>query len=102
MITGAAGNIGSALTETLSDGYNVVGLDLPDACEGRDGLIGCDITDPDSTERAIDELYDRIDGGNIASVIHLAAYFDFSGKERLQIKPSTRMVTATSYAPCVK
>lgn len=86
LITGAAGNIGSALTRKLSDDYRVVGFDLPEACEGRSGLIGCDITDEGSTANAIDELRNTLDGDRLASVIHLAAYFDFSGEERPQYK----------------
>lgn len=86
VVTGAAGNIGSKLSKKLACKYRVIGLDLPAACDGRDGLIGCDITDADSTARAVDELRDRIGGGGVASVIHLAAYFDFSGEERPQYK----------------
>ncbi|RKF12713.1 NAD-dependent epimerase/dehydratase family protein [Roseovarius spongiae] len=86
VITGAAGNIGSNLRRKLSRSYRVLGLDLPAACEGREGLIGCDITDPNSTARAVDELREAIAGAPVASVIHLAAYFDFSGEERPQYK----------------
>jgi len=83
IITGAAGNIGSKLGAMLAGSYRVIGFDLPEACEGRD-MIGCDITDSDSMARAIDELRERIGDDSIASVIHLAAYFDFSGEERPQ------------------
>ena len=86
IITGAAGNIGSNLRRKFSRSYRVFGLDLPEACEGREALIGCDITDADSVARAIDELQEKLGGSPIASVIHLAAYFDFSGKERPQYK----------------
>ncbi len=83
IITGAAGNIGGKLREKLADTYRVIGFDLPDVCEGPD-MIGCDITDPDSMERAVGEVRDTIGGDRAASVIHLAAYFDFSGEERPQ------------------
>lgn len=84
VITGAAGKIGSKLTEKLQHSYRVIGLDLPAACEGRSDLIGCDITDADSVSRSMNELRETIGGNAIASVIHLAAYFDFSGEERPQ------------------
>lgn len=86
VITGAAGNIGGNLRKKLARGYRVIVLDLPAVCEGRSGLISCDITDADSTARAVDELKDTLKGDSVASVIHLAAYFDFSGEERSQYK----------------
>lgn len=86
VITGAAGNIGGNLRKKLAHSYRVIGFDLPAACEGRSGLIGCDITDADSMARAVDELRETLVGESVASVIHLAAYFDFSGEERPQYK----------------
>ena len=82
LITGAAGNIGSRLAERLSDRYRVMGIDLPDNCDGPD-MFGCDITDAGSVETAVGKAFDAA-GGRFASVIHLAAYFDFSGEERPQ------------------
>lgn len=78
VITGAMGRIGQQLRKRLSRRYNVVGLDLPDTAEGK--CIGCDLTDPASVELAFRTLSER-HGDSIASVIHLAAYFDFSGRE---------------------
>ncbi|MBW3098162.1 NAD-dependent epimerase/dehydratase family protein [Pseudohoeflea coraliihabitans] len=86
IITGAAGNIGSRLSRKLARSHRVIGLDLPAASEKRDDVIGCDITDPDSMARAAGELAHRLAGSAIASVIHLAAFFDFSGKDRPQYK----------------
>jgi len=79
LITGAAGAIGTALVRALEADYRVVGLDLTGkeaACE----LIPVDLTSADSVELALRKLADR-HGRQIASVIHLAAYFDFSGEE---------------------
>ena len=76
VITGAAGSLGSALTERLADGYRVVGLDL----EEGEGIVGFDITDSGSVDAALETI--RADhGDHIAAVIHLAAFFDFSGEE---------------------
>jgi len=85
VITGAAGNIGSGLCKALSQSYDVIGLDRPGNAEDRDDMIAFDLTDSASVERAIEELEQKA-GGRIASVIHLAAYFDFSGEERPQYK----------------
>ncbi|SDG02638.1 NAD-dependent epimerase/dehydratase family protein [Sulfitobacter delicatus] len=83
VITGAAGNIGTALRKALSRSYRVIGLDRPHNADGQDDMIAFDLTDSASVEQAIEELKDTT-GGRIASVIHLAAYFDFSGEERPQ------------------
>lgn len=80
IITGAAGNIGSALARTLRDQYRIVGLDTvteSDVCE----IIEVDLTKDVAVELALAKVRDR-HGHQIAAVIHLAAYFDFSGKER--------------------
>lgn len=80
VITGAAGRIGRALTDRLSDSYRVLGLDLPDSAEGDDHIFGFDITDESSVAHALDEVRAACNG-KLAAVIHLAAYFDFSGRE---------------------
>ncbi len=76
VITGAAGNIGSALSNRLSDRYRIVGLDLEDS----DGVYAADITDANSVRAALERVR-HAEGDHIAAVIHLAAYFDFSGEE---------------------
>jgi nucleoside-diphosphate-sugar epimerase len=79
LITGAAGSIGTALARALSKSYTPVGFDL----EGREApceLIGIDLTSDAAVELAIRKFRDRF-GDRIASVIHLAAYFDFTGEE---------------------
>jgi nucleoside-diphosphate-sugar epimerase len=79
LITGAAGNIGRSLAGALSDAYRVVGLDRP-GMEADFPLIEVDFTDDESVRAAFDGF--RKDyGGRIASVIHLVAFFDFTGEE---------------------
>ncbi|MFP4327617.1 MAG: NAD-dependent epimerase/dehydratase family protein [Paracoccaceae bacterium] len=78
LITGAMGRIGRRLAERLAGRYRVVGIDLPNQAEGD--CIGCDLTDDASVARAFDEIARR-HGHKIASVIHLAAYFDFTGRD---------------------
>jgi nucleoside-diphosphate-sugar epimerase/uncharacterized membrane protein len=78
IITGASGNIGGALCEALKKSYRVVGLDIH-PCEKADASIDCNLTSEDSVRSAFDALRTQY-GQKIAAVIHLAAYFDFTGE----------------------
>lgn len=76
LITGSAGNVGSALKRALQDDFEVVGCDRPGkACD-----IEMDITSDESMQAALEALREKY-GKAIAAVVHLAAYFDFSGEE---------------------
>lgn len=79
LITGAAGAIGSSLAKVLEPDYRVVGLDL----EGMKAPVDCiaiDLTNDDSVELALRKFSERY-GETIASVVHLAAYLDFTGED---------------------
>lgn len=79
LITGAAGSIGRALCDALTDRYDVVGLDIE--CDGTDfPCLEMDITNPASVELALTKVAEQF-GTSFAAVIHLAAYFDFTGKD---------------------
>ncbi len=78
VVTGAAGAIGTALARALEPDYTVVGLDLD--CSGAAvDCIAIDLGSDDSVELALRKLREGY-GSRIASVVHLAAYFDFSGE----------------------
>ncbi|MBA3511025.1 NAD-dependent epimerase/dehydratase family protein [Sphingomonas sp.] len=79
LITGAAGNIGTSLAKVLADDYRVVGVDRPGS-EAEFPLIEADLGDDQSVEKGISEFAKRF-GKRVASVVHLAAYFDFTGEE---------------------
>ncbi|PJK28203.1 vitamin K epoxide reductase family protein [Minwuia thermotolerans] len=79
LITGAAGGIGTALAEALSDRFHIVGMDMP-GLEADCELIEFDLTDDASVAEAFEKFRAR-HGGRIASVVHLAAYFDFTGED---------------------
>lgn len=79
VITGAAGAIGSELAKRLQGDFTVVGLDLEGA-EDPFEIFACDITDKTSVDDAM-EQFREVHGEKIAAFVHLAAYFDFSGKE---------------------
>lgn len=79
LITGAAGDIGSSLAQALAHGYTVVGLDRAGKTASIP-LIEVDLGAEDSIRKALQEVRQR-HGARIACVIHLAAYFDFTGED---------------------
>jgi nucleoside-diphosphate-sugar epimerase len=96
LITGAGGRIGSAIRSVLDDTFTVVGFELQ--CKDLPDCIEVDITSEDSLARAFAGLRRRY-GSRIASVIHLAAYFDFTGEpdpkyEQVNVQGSERLLRA--------
>jgi len=76
IITGCAGQVGSTLIKRLKKEYHIVGWDQPNtSCD-----IEVDITNSASVEQAVAEQRKKY-GKKVAAVVHLAAFFDFSGKE---------------------
>ncbi|MCU7554106.1 NAD-dependent epimerase/dehydratase family protein [Alteromonas sp. ASW11-19] len=80
LLTGASGNVGNALINALQADYEIVGMDLNPA-PAADASIECDFTSDDSMALAMREIDDVLNGRPIAAVIHLAAYFDFTGND---------------------
>ena len=96
VITGASGNIGTALTRRLKKNYRVVGMDRP----RTESDIDIDLASDDSVKLAFREFRDRF-GDRIAAVIHLAAYFDFTGEksplyDEVNVNGSRRLMEALS------
>ena len=78
LITGGVGRIGRALSAVLTPHYRVVALEracAPDAEHCLEADIGSDA----ALARAMGRFREQY-GRRIASVIHLAAYYDFSGE----------------------
>ena len=79
MITGATGNLGRSLGEALGRDHRIVGLDRE--AEGANiPVFEADFTSDDAVELALGKFRDTF-GSRIASVIHLVAYFDFTGED---------------------
>jgi nucleoside-diphosphate-sugar epimerase len=78
VITGAAGDIGTSLGRVLASAYTVIGLDRQSSRAYE--TINCDLTSDKSIHDALGTLRER-HGEQIAAVVHLAAYFDFTGKD---------------------
>ena len=97
LITGAAGNLGRSLGAALHRDYRIVGFDL--SREGSDfPIIEVDFTSDAAVELAFRKFRDAF-GSRIASVIHLAAYFDFTGEDNplyqsVNVEGTRRLVRA--------
>jgi len=81
VVTGSSGLIGTGVVHRLDEAYHVVGLDIappgsnyPEQAE----FVECDLTSQASVDEALAEVSQRR-GNRLASVVHLAAYVDFSG-----------------------
>ena len=79
LITGAAGRVGSKLVAHLATDFTIAGLDL-EAREEPARIYACDLISDKSVKGALGAI--RADHGDvIAAVVHLAAFFDFSGED---------------------
>ena len=97
LITGAAGNIGTSLAQLLDGEYRIVGLDRPGS-EADFPLIQADLSKDESVEQGMAEFRERF-GDHVASVVHLAAFFDFTGEEnplyeQINVEGTRRLLTA--------
>jgi nucleoside-diphosphate-sugar epimerase len=98
LITGSSGLIGSAVAAALAGDYDTVGIDAK--FPSKDAVIGdfieCDLTSEDSVDVALETVAQR-HGTEIASVVHLAAYYDFSGEpsdmyDKLTVQGTARLL----------
>ena len=80
LITGTSGRLGYPLAQRLAEAYNVVGFDrrAPSHPPPSAECLYVDLTSDESLRRGLDAIRD-LHGSRLASVIHLAAYYDFSG-----------------------
>ncbi|MFW6076528.1 MAG: NAD-dependent epimerase/dehydratase family protein, partial [Hyphomicrobiales bacterium] len=80
LLTGSGGFIGSAAARRLAPRFDVIGFDLkPSDDDNLAASFAVDLSSDDSVADALDQVRERF-GDRIASVIHLAAYFDLSGE----------------------
>ncbi len=99
IVTGSSGLLGEAIVRRLSSSYDVVGLDVasppPDSPVD---FVKFDITKDDSIAKSL-EYVRAAYGDVIASVVHLAAYYDFSGEpsplyEEITVQGTERLLRA--------
>lgn len=99
IVTGSSGLIGAPIVEHLAKQFRVIGFDKESSLSHPLPMAECisvDLTD----DKSVHEAFERVRlgyGEKIASVIHLAAYYDFSGKpsplyDELTVRGTGRML----------
>ena len=85
LITGSSGFLGQAIARGLLGRYRIIGLDVKEPKKPLDGMdtLEIDLTSDESVAKVLAEVRRRA-GDRIASVIHLAAYYDTTGEENLK------------------
>ena len=80
LITGTSGRIGYPVAKRLAESFNVIGFDTraPSHPPPSAECLYVDLTSDKSLRRGLEAIRE-LHGNQIASVIHLAAYYDFSG-----------------------
>lgn len=98
LITGSSGLIGTRLAKAFGEEFRVVGLDVkPPKTDGSAvDFVACDLTDARSVTDAMATVRRRY-GERLASVIHLAAYYEFSGEpsplyRKLTVEGTSRLL----------
>ncbi|UXN67261.1 NAD-dependent epimerase/dehydratase family protein (plasmid) [Phyllobacterium sp. A18/5-2] len=82
LITGSSGFLGQAIARSLLQRYRVIGLDARRPRQPTEGMdtLDIDLTSEASIVETMTQVRERA-GSRIASVIHLAAYYDTTGEE---------------------
>ena len=98
LITGGSGFIGSALVARLGKRYTVVTLDRGGGSPPRGAIarVDFDLSSDEKVQSALEEVRGRF-GSRIASVVHLAAYYDVTGEpnplyERVTVQGTRRLI----------
>lgn len=96
LITGSSGFIGQALIERLSTNFQVIGLARrkPEKSPKSVIYLTMDLENQESIADTLRHVH-KISGGRLESVVHLAAYHDFSGKSDPRYDSITVNGTAT-------
>jgi len=101
VVTGSSGRIGSRLLAKLPQQYQAVGIDFMGATNPRADVefIYVDLGSDHSVKCAFDRIHQAY-GGEIASIVHLAAFYSFTGKnlemyEKITVQGTRRLLDQT-------
>jgi nucleoside-diphosphate-sugar epimerase len=100
IVTGSSGIIGTAVIKTLVSQYPMIGFDNPGPPypPPQAECISVSVTELESIQHGLERVRYAY-GERIASVVHLAAYYDFSGEpsglyEEITIRGTERLLQA--------
>jgi nucleoside-diphosphate-sugar epimerase len=98
IVTGSSGLIGSAVTKRFVEHFDTVGFDQqgPGDSSSVSEYIYVDVTSDESVEHGLRDVRER-HGASLSSVIHLAAFYDFSGElspkyEEITVRGTERLL----------
>lgn len=98
LVTGSSGYLGYAVAKRLSEAFAVVGFDrrAPSHPPPTAECLYTDLTSEPSLRRALEALQE-LHGDTLVSVVHLAAYYDFSGAssplyEKVTVQGTARLL----------
>ena len=99
IITGSSGRIGSSFINRVGESFIEMGFDRegpPHPPPDTEHVIDCDLTSGHSVQTALDRVR-RLGHKRITSVIHLAAYYSFSGEpsplyEQVTVRGTERLL----------
>jgi len=99
IVTGSSGLIGSSLIDHVGESYREIGFDRegpPHPPPRTEHIIDCDLSSDESVRAAFDEVR-QLGCTRIASIIHLAAYYSFSGEpsplyEQVTVRGTERLL----------
>ena len=99
IITGSSGRIGSSFIDRVGENYTEMGFDRegpPHPPLATEYVIACDLARDESVSAALEEVR-QLGHRHIVSVIHLAAYYSFSGEpsplyEQVTVRGTERLM----------
>lgn len=101
IITGSSGRIGSSFIERIGNSFIEMGLDRegpPHPPPDTEHVIDCDLSSDQSVQGALD-MVRQLGHKRITTVVHLAAYYSFSGEpsplyEQVTVRGTERLLHA--------
>lgn len=100
IVTGSCGRIGKGVVQSLGERYRMVGFELLKAfyASPNEELVPVDISSDESVHQAFTHIRNFY-GTEIASVIHLAAYYSFSNQhsdlyDKITVQGTRRLLDA--------